>query len=183
MLLCSGLTKFLRSRKSVNNLPSSWSPAVPAPTNAKQLKIRENKETKELRDKKDKKDIKNEILNVNEANTENTEMTGTDNKQELISLNANGNIKNNDDRENRRVRGRDERGDKRSNSIRSDVRTENSAPVRVDHVCIDMNQILHASFRSSADPSHCMAKVCTYVSVSAYARIHKYILYNCHYVV
>ena len=90
---------------------------MPAPTNAKQLKIRENKETKELRDKKDKKDIKNEILNVNEANTENTEMTGTDNKQELISLNANGNIKNNDDRENRRVRGRDERGDKRSNTI------------------------------------------------------------------
>ena len=40
----------------------------------------------------------------------------------------------------------------------SSVRTENS-PVRVDHVCIDMNQILHASFRSSADPSHCMAKV------------------------
>ena len=146
-------------------MPSSWSPAVPAPTNAKQLKIRENKETKELRDKKEKKDNKNEIIYGDEANTENAEITGTESKQELISFNANGNIKNNDDKENRKVRVREERGDKKSNSIRSDVRTESSAPVRVDHVCIDMNQILHASFRSSADPSHCMAKVCTYVSV------------------
>ena len=47
-----GLTKFLRSRKAVNNLPSSWTPACPAPTHAKLLKIQEKKDYKE--GKKDK---------------------------------------------------------------------------------------------------------------------------------
>ena len=166
MLLCVGLTKFLRSRKCVNNLPSSWTAAVPAPTNAKQLKIKENKEIKELREKKERKDKKgndnyhkNDEINDYEESTVNTEIT--ENKEETINLNQTVNTRNSDERDNKKGRGRDERGDRKSNSIRSDVRTESSAPVRVDHVCIDMNQILHASFRSSADPSHCMAKVCT----------------------
>ena len=59
-----------------------------------------------------------------------------------------------------RDRERGERGGGGGNSTNTG-RVE-SRPVQVDHVCIDMNQILHASFRSSADPSHCMAKVTSY---------------------
>ena len=36
---------------------------------------------------------------------------------------------------------------------------EIGSPYRVDHVCIDMNQLLHGSFRTSSDPRHCIAKI------------------------
>ena len=39
------------------------------------------------------------------------------------------------------------------------VYTPPAAPYRADHVCVDMNQILHGSFRTSSDPRHCIAKI------------------------
>ena len=65
-------------------------------------------------------------------------------------------IENRDDRD---KDGKEKRGSTNINTYTPALSRAERGPVRVDHMCIDMNQILHASFRSSADPSHCMAKV------------------------
>ena len=54
-----------------------------------------------------------------------------------------------------------------------------AAPYRADHVCVDMNQILHGSFRTSSDPRHCIAKI--FVGERARtAVIATQVYYRCH---
>ena len=168
-----GLTRFLRTRKQYGDAPSSWWPAEPGPSPSARAKGVYEAAGGRKSGKK-RPPPRGPALNGTGTITSTTASTTTTSAAVALS---NDGLDGDDNKDSLQVDGINpatavditehvggstsggESSPKGASPLGGKLGGKPPSPYRADHVCIDMNQILHGSFRTSSDPRHCVAKI------------------------